>query len=83
MHILTNPTLFDLLHRSPKNRENLDHNLNDHVHHLRGRPHFYINLETSEKRLNALEDVDKNVLACPGILSCLRGIGVKLSTRSR
>ena len=73
---LTHMALFNLLCPYPKNGENLDHYLNNYVHHLRGQGHFSINLETTEEHRNALKDIDKGVLACSSILGCLRGVGV-------
>ena len=64
-------TLFDLLRRNLKNMENLNHDLNDCVHHLRGRRQFCIDLKTPEKRPNTFKDVDKSVSACLNILCCL------------
>ena len=75
--ILTHSALPDLLCCNPKNSEDLDHYLNDYIHHFRGRRQFCIDLETPEKHLNPLEDVDKSVLACPSILGRLEGVGVR------
>ena len=78
--MLTHLTLFDLLRRNLKNMENLNHDLNDCVHHLRGRRQFCIDLETPEKRLNTFKDVDKSVSACLNILCCLRDESVTIHT---
>jgi hypothetical protein len=67
----TYSALLHLLRRDPENRENFDDNLDDYIHHLRGRPHFCVNLKTSKKHLNALKDVDKSVLACSDIFNSL------------
>jgi hypothetical protein len=64
--------LLNLLRCDPKNGEYLNNYLNDYIHHLHGRWDFCIDLEASEKHLNALKDVDKGILTCPNILSCLR-----------
>jgi hypothetical protein len=69
----------NLFCRNSENRENLDHYLNDYVHHLWGRRHLRIDLETSEKHLNALKNVDKNALACSSILGCLGDVGVRMA----
>jgi hypothetical protein len=69
--MLTHSALFDLLRRNPKNRKDLDHNLNDDIH-LHGRGYFYIDLETPEEHFNALKDVEKSVLAGASNLNCLR-----------
>ena len=75
--ILTYSPLFNLRCRDPKDRENLDHYLNDYIHHVRSRRQFCIDLETTEKHLNPLKDVDESVLARSSILSCLRGVDVR------
>ena len=59
--------------------ENLNQDLNDCVHHLYGRRQFCIDLETPEKRLDTLEDVDKGVSACSSILSCLKDESVTMT----
>jgi hypothetical protein len=38
-----------------------------------------VGLEASEKHFDALEDVDKSVLTCSNILSCLRDAGVTMA----
>ena len=75
--ILTHSPLFNLPCRDAKNRENLDHYLNDYIHHFCSRRQFCIDLETPEKHLNPLKDVDKSILARTSILSCLRGVDVR------
>ena len=77
--MLTHATLFDLLRRNLKNMENLNHNLNDCVHHLRGRRQFCIDFETPEKRLNTFKNVDKSISACLNILCCLRDESVTMA----
>jgi hypothetical protein len=77
--ILTHSPLFNLPCHDSKNRENLNHCLNDYIHHLRGRRQFCIDLETPEKHLNPLKGLDKSVLACPGILGRLEGVGVRMA----
>ena len=69
---LTHSALFDLLRSNSQDRQHLDHNLDNDIHHLHGRRHFCIDLQASEKHLNAFEYVNKSVLARPGIPSCLR-----------
>ena len=76
--MLTHSALFDLLRRNPKNRKDLDHNLNDDIHHLHGRGYFCIDFETPEKHFNALKDVEKSVLAGASVLSCLRDLVVRM-----
>src|SRR6266576_6652279 len=78
--ILTHSALLDLLCRDPQNGENLDHYLNDNIQHIRSRRLLCVGLKTSEKHFNALEDVDKSVLACTNILNCLGGVGITMSS---
>jgi hypothetical protein len=85
---LTHSAFLDLPCHDPENRENLCHYLNDYIGHLHGQRHFCIDLETSEKHFNPLENIDKSVLACSSIFSRLRDVGVtmahaKLSSKIR
>jgi hypothetical protein len=70
--MLTYSALFHHLRCDPKKRENLNYDLNYYFHHFRDRPHFRVDLETSEKHLDLRKHVDKSVLACSNIYSCLR-----------
>ena len=79
--MLTHPALVNLLHSNPKNRQNLDHYLDGHSHHFCSWWYIRVDVETSEKILNALEDVDEYILADPNILSCLRHARVILTPR--
>src|SRR6266403_6379926 len=72
--ILTHSALLDLFCCNPKNRENLDHYLNDHIYHFRGRLHFGVNLQSSENQFDALKNVDKCIFARPNVLDCLRNV---------
>jgi hypothetical protein len=64
--------LLYLLRYDPKNGENLYDDLDNYIHHFRGRLHFCVDLEASKEPFNPLKDVDKSVLACPNIFSCLK-----------
>ena len=77
--ILTYSTLFNFLRRDPKNRENLNHYLNDDIQHLCGRLHFCVDLETSEKHFDPFKDIDECVLACLNIFNCLRDVCVTMA----
>ena len=70
--LLTRSPLLNLLHRDPKNTEDLYHYLDDYMRHFRRRWHLRVNFETSEKAFEAFEDVDKSVFAFTNILSYLR-----------
>ena len=71
--------MLDLLRRNPEDRENLDHDLDKYIHHLCRWWHLCVNLNTSEKHFDALEHVDKGVLSCSGMHSCLRDVGVTVA----
>ena len=77
--VLTHSTSPNLLRCDTKNREYLDHYQNDRIHHFRSRRDVSVYLETSEKHLDALEEVHKSVLARPDILSGLKDACVILS----
>jgi hypothetical protein len=82
--MLTHSPLLYLPRSDPKDGKNLYHYLNHYIHHLRGRRHFYIDVETTEKHLYPLKDVDKCFLACTRILSSLRNLGVTMAnTKAR
>src|SRR6266478_4609186 len=72
--ILTQSALLHPFCCNPKNRENLDHYLNDDIYHFRGRLHFGVNLQSSEKQFDALKNVDKCIFARPNVLDCLRNV---------
>ena len=76
--MLTHSALFDLLRRNPKNRKDLDHYLDDDIHHLHGCGYFCIDLETPKKHFNALKDVEKSVVVGANVFSCLRDLGVTI-----
>jgi hypothetical protein len=63
--------LFNLLGRNPRDGENLDHYLNNHIHHFRGRRDLCVDLETPEKTLDALKNIDECIIVSPNILGCL------------
>jgi hypothetical protein len=71
MKRLTRSALIDLLCRDRKNRQHLHHYFHDHIHHLRRRCYLSVDLETQEKILHALEDINERVLTRTGILSRL------------
>jgi hypothetical protein len=77
--LLTRSSLLKLLHRNPKYREYLHHDLNDYIRHFRRRWHLRVDFETSEKTFDPLEDVDKGVLACPKILRRLRDVSIRMA----
>src|SRR6266478_737565 len=72
--ILTQSALLHLFRCDPKNRENLDHYLNDHIHHFRDRLHFGVDLQSSENQFDPLKNVDKSIFASPNVLDCLRNV---------
>jgi hypothetical protein len=81
--LLTHSALLDLLHRDPKNGQNFNYYLNDHIHHFRGRWHLRVHLETSKKTFNALKDVHKSVLACTNVSSRLINVFVTIASAKK
>ena len=71
---LTRTALPNLLGSNTKNREHLHHNLYDYIRHFGCWSHLGVDFETSEEVFDALKDVDKSVLACMNVYSCLRGV---------
>jgi len=69
---LTCPSLLDLLCRSPKDRKNLHHDLDHHIHHLGSRWYLRVDFETPEKVFNVFKYVDESFLARTNVSSCLR-----------
>ena len=72
LDLLTRTALLQLLRSDAKNRKHLDHNLYNDIYHFGWRRHPSVDFKTLEKILHALEDVDKSILACTNIHSCLR-----------
>jgi hypothetical protein len=60
---LTRSALLDLLCCDRKNTKDLHHDLHGDIHHFRRRWHLGVGFETSEKVLNAFEEVKESVLA--------------------
>jgi hypothetical protein len=70
--LLTRSPLLNLNRRHPKNTEDLYHYLDDYMRHFRRRWHIGVDFGTSKKAFDALDNIDKSVLACANELSCLR-----------
>src|SRR5260221_2563199 len=69
---LTCPALLDLLCRNPKDRKDLHHDLDHHIHHARSRWHLRVDFEASEKKFNTFKYVNESFLARRDVSSCLR-----------
>ena len=76
---LTHPALLDFLCCDPKNRQNFDHYLSNHIHHFLGRRQFCINLETSEEYFDPPKKGDECVFASSKIFRRLRDLCVTLA----
>jgi hypothetical protein len=76
--LLARSPLLNLIRCDPENTEHLDHYLNDYIRHFRRRCYRGVDFETSKKTFDALENVNKSVLACANILSRLTDIGVTM-----
>ena len=70
----TRSPLPDLLRDDPKDRDYLDHDLDDDVRHSRRRSDMNVFFQTDEKEIHAAKQVYKSVLASADILDGLRGI---------
>jgi hypothetical protein len=68
---LTCPSLFCLLRRNSKDIQYFNHYLYNDVCHRLGRWDFGVGLETFEKILNTLKDVDQDLLGRSNVLSRL------------
>ena len=69
--ILTYWVLVDLFRCNPEDRKHLNHYLDNHIYHFRGWFHFCVDLDTSKKHFDSLEDVDKSLVTCSNIFGCL------------
>jgi hypothetical protein len=70
-HQLTESSMIHLLCRDRKDRQHLNHNLNDQVTHFPSRCDASIYLNPTEEMFNAVKDIDKLVLAGARSLSSL------------
>src|ERR1700761_8149106 len=78
----TGSSLPDFLCHDPKDRDNLNHDLDDDVCHGRRRSDLYICLEPLKKVFYTAKQVNKSILASADILNTLRGmLVVKTPTR--
>jgi hypothetical protein len=79
--VRTEWSLLDFLRDDPKDRKNLDHDLNDNLRHGRCRSNGDVFFKPHKKILHTVEQVDKNILGSADVLDSLRGIYVtKTST---
>ena len=68
----TRSSLPDLLRHDPEDREYLDHDLDDDLHHSCGRPDLYILFKPLEKVFQADKKVHECILASTDILDGLK-----------
>jgi hypothetical protein len=81
-HQLTESSTLRFLCRDRKDRQHLNHNLDNYVAHSPGRCDTSIHLKPTEKTFDAVEDVDKLVLASARIF-CRLGSASRYVTRER
>jgi hypothetical protein len=70
----TGSSLPYFLRHDPKDRDNLNHDLDDDVPHGRRRSDLYVCLKPLEKVFHAAKQVDKSIFASADILDSLRGL---------
>ena len=73
-HQLTDSSTPHILRRDPKDRQHLNHNLNDYVAHGPSRCDAGIYLKSAEEIFNAVKDVDNLVLDSARIFSRLGSV---------
>jgi hypothetical protein len=74
---LTESSTLHFLCRDPKDRQYLDHNIDNHLRHPRSRCDADVYLKPVEEALDAVKDVDQLVSASARIFSHLGALGVK------
>ena len=67
----TGSSLPDFLCYDPKDRDDLNHDLDNDIRHGRRRSDLYIRLEPLEKVFHTTKQVDKHILASADILDSL------------
>jgi hypothetical protein len=67
-------SLLDFLRDDAKDRNNLDHDLNNNLRHGRCRSNGDIFFKPHKKIFHAIEQVDKSFLGSADVLNSLRGI---------
>ena len=68
----TESSLLNFLRYDPKDRNNLDHDLNNDVRHSCRRLDVYVRLKPLEKEFHAAKQLDKNILGSANVLHSLR-----------
>jgi hypothetical protein len=72
----TGSSLTDFLCHDAKDRDDLNHNLNNDIHHGRGRPEMYIFFKPHEKGFHSAKQVDESILVSADILDSLWDIWI-------
>src|SRR6266849_3587849 len=80
---LTPSPLFNLHRHNRKDREYFHHDFHHHVRHCLRWFQFFMTLETLEKALDPLKEIDEHVLACIHILRGLKGVGFMITYYSK
>ena len=73
---LTESSLVDLFCRQGKHDQQFDHNFDHHLSHRRGGLDLRVNLESTGDVFNALEGVDKCIVAFSHVFGRLAGANV-------
>ena len=73
-HQLTDTSTLHFPRRDPKDRQHLNHNLNDYGAHSHSRCDASIYIKSAEEMFNAVKDVEKLVLASARIFSRLGSV---------
>ena len=69
----TGPPLPDFPRHDPKDRDDLNHDLDDDVYHGLRRSDLYICFKTLEKVFHTAKQIGERVFACADILNSLKG----------
>jgi hypothetical protein len=79
----TQPSLVDMFRRESEHGQYFDQYFNYHLCHGRCGLDFSINLEPAQKVLDAFEDINKGIVACPHVLGRLANAGIITKRRER
>ena len=76
MPLLTQSSLVDLFCRQGKHYQQFDHDFDQHLCHRRCGSDLGIDLESTGEVFNALEDIDKSVIAFSHVFGCLEDVNL-------
>ena len=78
---LTHSAMRDLLCRNPKNRDNLNHYLDDCICPFRCQQHSYVDLKMLEKTFNPFKKIYECILVSQNTLGCLGDVGIIMAVQ--